>query len=322
MTTEVLVARNPEPGSTLPFLIRIPVDGGGLVVKTRETWPRTSKVYCHRADGWPDDAEVLERIPVRSCTRRGPAIDLVLDRARENRSQLVLTRARGREVIFWQSPRTAKQARPNVTLPTRRAAGQILEVIVDSGEKYPYTFAHQQATTTRRRLPAGDYAVQLDGAVVAAVERKTLADLAASLLSGKLTYALAELAALPRAGLVVEDRYSRLFKLDHVPAGRVADALAEAQARFPAVAVMFAETRPLAQEWTYRYLGAALHELAAHTDSTGPADLLAAQPLPAGAAPDVDPAAVRAWATTQGLTVATRGRLSTQLIRAYLDHQP
>lgn len=270
MAGELLVARNPDPDSTLPYLIRVPLGPDGLVLKTRETWPRTSKVYCHRADGWPADAEVLERTPVRSCTRRGPAIDLVLDRAREHRSQLVVTRARGREMIFWQSPRTTKQARPNVVLPTRRAAGQVLEIVVDSGERYPYTFKHQQATTTRRRLPAGDYAVELDGAVAAAVERKTLQDLASSLLSGTLTYALAELTALPRAALVVEDRYSALFKLEHVAGGHVADALAEAQARFPAVPVTFAETRPLAQEWTYRFLGAALAELTAHAAPSSP----------------------------------------------------
>ena len=272
----MVIGRNPDPDSSLPFLVRLPLGRDGLVLKTRETWPRTSKVYCHRADGWPEDTEVLERIPVRTCNRRGPAIDLVLDRARENRSQLVVTHARGREMIFWQSPRTAKQARPKVALPTRRAAGQVLEIVVDSGEKYAYSFRHQQATTTRRRLPAGDYAVELDGVVVAAVERKSLADLAGSLLSGKLTYALAELAVLPRAALVVEERYSGLFKLEHVAGGQVADALAEAQARFPSVPVMFAETRPLAQEWTYRFLGAALSELGAQSAATAAAaDLLA-----------------------------------------------
>jgi hypothetical protein len=259
---ELLIARNPEPDSSLPFLLRVPVPGGDLLLKARDTWPRTSKVYCHRLDVWPADAEVVERVPVRSCVKRGPAIDLVVDRARETRSQLVLARARGREMIFWQSPRTAKQARPAVTLPTRRAAGHVLEILVDSRERYAYAFTHQQATTVRRALPVGDYAAALDGDVVAAVERKSLPDLASSLLSGKLTYALAELAALPRAAIVVEDRYSALFKLEHVAPGRVAEALAEAQARFPAVPVFFAETRALAQEWTYRFLGAALTELA------------------------------------------------------------
>ena len=107
MVDDLLVARNPDPNSSLPYLIRVPIGPGGIVVKARETWPGATKVYCHRAEEWPAEAEIIERHPVRTCNRRGPAIDLVLDRARQNRSQLMLTRARGREVIFWQSPRTA-----------------------------------------------------------------------------------------------------------------------------------------------------------------------------------------------------------------------
>jgi len=66
-------------------------------------------------------------------------------------------------VIFWQFPRAAKRARPHVPLPSRRAAGQVLSILVDSGEKCAYTFVHQQAHTERRRLAAGDYAVELEG---------------------------------------------------------------------------------------------------------------------------------------------------------------
>ena len=99
---------------------------------------------------------------------------------------------------------------------------------------------------------------------MAAVERKTLADLVATLTTGKLRYALAELAALPRAALVVEDRYSSVFRLERVRPGMVADGLAEVQVRYPSVPIVFCETRALAQEWTYRFLGAAAVELAAH----------------------------------------------------------
>jgi hypothetical protein len=316
MTEDFLVAANPEEGSSLPYLIRIPLGPDGIVLKAREPWPRTSKVYCHRAEGWPVDAEIVERVGMRSCTRRGAAIDLVLDRARENRSQLVFTRARGREMIFWQSPRTVKQARPNVAVPTRRAAGQVLHVLVDSREKRPYTFSRQQATVERRTLSAGDYGVERDGALVAAVERKTLQDLAASLLSGKLTYALAELAAIPRAAVVVEDRYSGIFKLEHVAGGVVADALAEAQARFPSVPVMFAETRKLAEEWTYRFLGAALVELAAYEGTAAREGRLA----PAGPMPlDERPAVIRRWAQARGLPVADAGRIAAEVRAAYRD---
>src|SRR5215213_7793789 len=86
---DLIVARNPDPDSQLRYLIRIPLGAAGVVVKAKESWPRASKVYCHRAEEWPADAEVLERHAVRSCSRRGPAIDLVLARGRENRSQLV-----------------------------------------------------------------------------------------------------------------------------------------------------------------------------------------------------------------------------------------
>ena len=315
MVDDLLVARNPDPDSSLPYLVRIPLGPAGVVVKAKEPWPRAAKVYCHRAEEWPDDAEIVERHTVRSCIRRGPAIDLVLARARENRSQLVITRARGREVLFWQSPRTARQARPGVHLPTARAHGQVLDILVDTGEKYPYAFGAQQATTRRQRLSAGDYAVELDGAVVAAVERKTLEDLAGSLLSGRLTYALAELTALPRAAVVVEDRYSRLFKLLHTPGARVAEALAEAQARFPSVPVVFCETRPLAQEWTYRWLGACLAELAAARATEGVEDSFASGgPVPE---PPASPAAIRAWARAQGIEISDRGRIPADLVRRF-----
>jgi hypothetical protein len=49
-----------------------------------------------------------------------------------------------------------------------------------------------------------------------------------------------------------------VFKLQHVRPAVVANGLGEAAARFPAVPIVFAETRPLAQEWTDRFLGAAV----------------------------------------------------------------
>ena len=276
---EFVVARNPDSESSLPFLVHIPLGAGGIALKVRDVWPRTSKLYCHRADGWPDHPDVIERIPVRSCARRGAAIDLVLDRGRENRSQFVFTKARGREVIFWQSARTAKQARPNVTLPTARAPGGPLEIVVDAHERYAWNFTHQQATTVRRALPAGDYAVaDDDGEIVAAVERKSLADFVATVTNGKLRFAMAALASMPRAAVVVEDRYSAIFKLERVRPRVVADGLAELQVRYPSVPIVFGETRQLAQEWTYRFLGAALEH---HRLDLGGA-MLAAELSPRG----------------------------------------
>jgi hypothetical protein len=314
---EFVIARNPDPDSSLPFLVRLPLGPDGVVLKVRDTWPRTAKVYCHRADGWPDDAEIVERVAVHSCVRRGAAIDLVLDRGRENRSQFVFATARGRDVIFWQSARTSKQARPAVSVPSARASGQVLEIVVDTHERYPWTFSAQQATLRRQALVAGDYGVVVDARLVAAVERKSLADLVSTLTSGRLRSVLAALASLPRAALVVEDRWSAVFKLDHVRPSVVADGLAEAQVRFPTVPIVFCETRPLAQEWAYRFLGAAVahrheHDHAAVLEGSLPAagPLVAAPP---------SAAAVRAWAVAQGLPIAARGRIRPEIVAAFLS---
>jgi hypothetical protein len=264
------VATNPEPDSSLPFLIRLPLPDGELVLKARDSWPRTAKVYCHRAERWPEDPEIVERIPIRSCQRRGVAIDLVLDRPRENRSQLVFTRIQdGREGIFWQSARTTRQARPGIRVPRRRAADLAhLTILVDTRERYPYRFAHQQATTERRALPAGDYGVAHDQQLVAVVERKSLHDLVRRLIDGQLTYALADMAAIPRAAVVIEDRYSNLFKLEHTKPGFVTEMLAALTVRYPTVPIHFCETRPLAEDWTYRFLGAALAYAQAATNES------------------------------------------------------
>ena len=77
---EFVIARNPDPNSTLPYLVRLPVGTRPVVLKVKDTWPRTAKVYCHPATEWPSEPEIIERVAVRSCTRRGAAIDLVLDR--------------------------------------------------------------------------------------------------------------------------------------------------------------------------------------------------------------------------------------------------
>jgi hypothetical protein len=315
LVEDFVVARNPDEESTLPFLVRLPLTEAGIVLKVRDTWPRTAKVYCHPSNDWPPDPTIVERVPVRSCVRRGAAIDLVLDRGRENRSQFVFTRARGREVIFWQSARTTRQARPNVAVPTQRASGHVLEILVDSHERDSWSFTAQQATTRRRALPVGDYAVEIDGTIVSAVERKSLADLVSTMTTGKLRYLLAALAELPRAALVIEDRYSAVFKVTHTRPAVVAEGLAEAQVRFPNVPIVFCETRPLAQEWTYRFLGAAV---AHHLDHTGADRLTDALPSagPLAAAPPT-PAEIRAWAIANGHEISPKGRIPRSIAIAF-----
>lgn len=316
MPDDFVVARNPEPDSKLPYLLRIPL-GDGIILKAREPWPDTSKVYCHRVDEWPVDADIIERVPTRSCVRRGSAIDLVLDRSRKNRSQLVFTRVRGgRPAIFWQTARTNKQARPGVNIPTARGSGVAdLQIVVDSHERYGYTFKDQQVATRRAALPAGDYGVMLDDALLATVERKSLGDLVSSLTTGKLKYQLADLAAVPRAAVVVEDRYSQVFKSQHVRPAVIADGLAECQVNWPSVPILFLETRALAQEWTYRFLAAAWAATAG--EYGGELAVRELAPAPPLAPPEPTPAEVRAWAVACGISVSDRGRIKREVVEAY-----
>jgi hypothetical protein len=57
---ELLIATNPDPDSTLPFLLRLPI-GDGLVFRTKGTWPRTSALYCHPVPDseWPDEPDIV-----------------------------------------------------------------------------------------------------------------------------------------------------------------------------------------------------------------------------------------------------------------------
>ncbi len=120
--TELLIATNPDPGSSLDTVLRVPL-GEAIVLRTSGTWPRTKALYCCPVpvEECPDAPDIVERIPLRSRTRRGAAIDLIAARSRENRSQLV--------------------------------------------------------RTSKRAPPGGGDGISLAGALVAAVERKSVADL-------------------------------------------------------------------------------------------------------------------------------------------------
>jgi hypothetical protein len=265
---EFVVARNPQADSKLPYLVQLPLDGG-LVLKARETWPSSARVYCHRfEEPWPADAEVIEREPVRLCRRRGAAVDLVLERGSRARSQFVFTQVRGRDAIFWQTQQTAKSANPGARVPRGRALREPLAVLVDTRERYPYRFSTLPVERHREALPAGDYGVRAaNGHLLAAVERKTLENLATSLSDGSLAFQMGRLAELPLAAVAVEGRYAALLAHAHAPAGWLADQLVRLQTRYPQVPVVFLDSRRHAEDWTHRFLATALTDRQAIFDT-------------------------------------------------------
>jgi hypothetical protein len=262
-----LVGRNPQDESKLPFLLWLPLEGG-LVLKARDVWPKTARVYCHLYEElWSDEIELVEETSVLLCRRRGAAIDLVLDRPRLARSQFVFTTVKGRQAVFWQTQKTARTANPGGRIPRSRVLPGPVMITVDTRERYPYTFTRQGAATVRATVAAGDYAIHgADGTIIAAVERKSLENLASTLSDGTLAFQLQRLSELPLAAIVIEARYSALFTLEHVNGTWLADQLARLHVRYPEIHLVYADTRRHAEDWTHRFLTTAL----ADTTDPGP----------------------------------------------------
>lgn len=197
---DILIARDPIPGSRLPYLLLLPVAGEApLVLACAAIWPGAKDVFCHPLPSWPPDAQLLETLPVEQCWRVGKAVHLVLQRRQRRRSLFVWTVKGERQLIFWRSQRSMGAARPGMKVPAARGLDGPLEIAVDVRERYGWRFGGLQATLVKRELPVGDYGIFLDGRLVAAVERKTPADLAGSAIAGTLAFALAELEALALA---------------------------------------------------------------------------------------------------------------------------
>jgi hypothetical protein len=72
------------------------------------------------------------------------------------------------------------------------------------------------------------------------------------------------LSELPLAAVVIEARYSALFKLEHVDGAWLADQLARLHVRYTDIQLVYADTRRHAEDWTHRFLTTAL------TDTTDP----------------------------------------------------
>jgi hypothetical protein len=62
----------------------------------------------------------------------------------------------------------------------------------------------------------------------------------------------------PLAAVVLDTRWSAVLKLEGGRGGWLAEQLARLQVRHPNVPFAWCDTRPLAEDWTFRFLGAAL----------------------------------------------------------------
>lgn len=256
---ELLIARNPNPNSRLPYILRLPVAGRSpIVLATAGPWPGARDLFCLELPELPRDIEIVDKVPVQACWQAGKAVYLVLRRRNRRRSMFVWTQSRGRTVVFWRTQKTMSAARPGLKVPQARRLETVLTVAVDVREQYPWRFARRPVCRQTRELPVGDYAVLVADEVYAAIERKSPAGLTNSAMDGTLSFVLAELSRLHRACLVVEGRFSELFKDNpYVNASWLMNVVAALQWTYPQVPWFFAETRSLAEEFAFRWLAAA-----------------------------------------------------------------
>jgi hypothetical protein len=253
------VGRVPGTGTRLPYVLRLPVsEEGRIFLATRDTWPRGTDLFCHQIPSWPDEADIVDEVPIEACWRAGAAVHLVLRRRTNRRSLFVWTSKGDRTLVFWRSEATMRQPRPGIRVPLARAFGESIAISIDVGERYPWRFTAPEVRTERRRLPVGDYALLRDDDVVAVIERKTTTDFATAAVGGQLGLVLAELGQVRHAALVIEGRLSDVLKTaDRVKPGWLLNVVAALQVEHPRVSWMFAETRPLAEAWAHRWLAAA-----------------------------------------------------------------
>ena len=180
-------------------------------------------------------------------------------------------------MIFWQTSRTTKQARPAVTRAGRpRQSGlEDLEITVDTHERYPFTFADRQVSESYaagcRPVTTGWSTTDGSGP---SVERKRLGDLVSSLTNGKLRFQLTELAASSAPQWLSRSATARSSRSTRAAPRRSPTRSPSARCGGRHVPIVFCETRKLAQEWTYRFLAAARVGLAEERSAPTPSEHL------------------------------------------------
>jgi len=75
-----------------------------------------------------------------------------------------------------------------------------------------------------------------------------LENLASSLSDGTIAFQIQRLSEIASAAIVVEGRYSALFKLAHVSGSWLAEMLSRLQVRYPKVPFVFTDSRKFAED--------------------------------------------------------------------------
>ncbi|MEP7325599.1 MAG: ERCC4 domain-containing protein [Gemmatimonadota bacterium] len=294
MTTTWVLERTAS--EAFPFRISIE-QGDQLVVAVRAKarWPGPGQqIFCLR-ERELDPAEplqLIERVPVAAMAKIGRKLTVTLDRGSRKRCEFLAVakpRSDGQgsyEQIFFrtESGIRSHRSRSRVEL---RANPDTMTVIVDSAERYPWTFPG--ATIERRKLAVGDYALEREERIVAVVERKSFDNLLGDVGAIQaLHHQLADLASHEAAALVIEADYRDFLDPARLrgrwPAAHLARVLAELHALHPRLPMVYAGNRKTANAWTQHFFLALAsgEDAAASQLSLAIAERLDQFPRPAG----------------------------------------
>lgn len=252
------------------FPFRIVITRGGrpvFAVRAQSNWPGPGQqIFCLR-DGSPERGEPgdeLERVPVVAVTRIGRKLAVVLDRPLRKRAEFLTvskTRADGTpfEQVFFRTESGIRAHRSRARVELLGRADTEGTVLIDTGERYPWSFAGK--TALRRRLAVGDYALLRDDRIVAVVERKSFDNLLADLGAIQALHQVcADLAGAPHGALVVEAEYGDFLDPQRLagrwPPAHLGRVLAELAALHPDLPIIYAGNRKLANAWTAQFFEA------------------------------------------------------------------
>lgn len=260
-----------------PFRIRIERQGRAIfAVRAQSSWPGPGQqIFCLRDEtpDQPDPGEEIERVPILGMDRVGRKLAVSLDRGMRKRAEflsITKTRADGAsyQQIFFRTESGIRAHRSRARVELLAKPDTDATILIDSAERYPWTFA--EATTLRRKLAVGDYAVLHGHAIAAVVERKSFDNLLGDLGAIQALHQVcANLALAPRAALVVEAEYGDFLDPKRLagrwPPSHIGRALAELHALHPRLPIVFAGNRKLANAWAAQFFQAA-HRAAAVAD--------------------------------------------------------
>ena len=265
------------------FPYRIEIRRGAervIALWVQDKWPGSGKqIFCLResepeagGDGGEASEQAglreLDRVPITRLDRYGKQLSVILDRPRRKRCNFLFLEKRYKnkpgsyEQIFFRTQSAMQQHRTASRVQLH--AHGAYRVVVDSAERYPWKFGG--VPTERRRLPAGDYAVEVDGELAAVAERKTFENMlsdfgAVKVLHGKL----ADLSRWTHAALVVEAEYRDFLSTAKLagrwPASHAARVLSELHVLHPSVQIIYAGSRKAAEQWCGAWFAARAKEL-------------------------------------------------------------